>query len=72
MRFVGPARPSPSDEEIRAIACDILRAWGRRRPEDSPASDVLSIVNELSPADEGRVIAALAALGLPPRDAAGG
>jgi hypothetical protein len=56
-----PRGPPPTDAEVRQIAAAIVRAL-RRPPPDDPRDNICSVINELPPEDEDRVIAALAAL----------
>jgi hypothetical protein len=57
-----PHHPPPTDEEIREIAAEIRRAM--RHPRDDARDDICSPARELPPADEDRVITALAVLEL--------
>ena len=57
-----PHHPPPTDEEIREIAAEIRRAM--RHPRDDARGDICSPARELPPADEDRVITALAVLEL--------
>jgi hypothetical protein len=56
-----PRRPRPTDAEVREIAAAIARAV-RRPPPDDPRDNICSVMHELPPEDEDRVIAAFATL----------
>jgi hypothetical protein len=62
------AAPPRSDAAIREIARQVRAAF-RRPPPDDHTRWILSAAAELAPADEDRVIAALARLGAPVSEA---
>jgi hypothetical protein len=57
-----PHHPPPTDEEIREIAAEIRRAM--RHPREDSRDGICSSARELPPADEDRVIIAIAVLEL--------